>query len=77
MPRPAINEARSRLHLELPERVRNRLEEIRVLSEADSLTEVVRRALAVYDVLLVAVRDRKETVVLRSEDGKERELVIP
>lgn len=77
MPRPAINEARSRLHLELPERVRNRLEEIRVLSEADSLTEVVRRALAVYDVLLVAVRDRKERVVLRSEDGKERELVIP
>lgn len=77
MPRPAINEARSRLHLELPERVRNRLEEIRVLSEADSLTEVVRRALAVYDVLLVAVRDRKEKVVLRSEDGKERELVIP
>jgi len=77
MARPAINEARSRLHLELPERVRNRLEEIRVLSEADSLTEVVRRALAVYDVLLVAVRDRKEKVVLRSEDGKERELVIP
>jgi hypothetical protein len=41
------------------------------------LTEVVRRALSVYDVLLTAVRERGETIVLRSPDGKEREVLIP
>ncbi len=33
--------------------VRERAEHARVLSEVDSLTEVVRRALAVYEELLV------------------------
>ena len=76
-PRPANQEGRVRLNLELPERLRARLEPLRVLSEADSLTEVVRRAIALYDVLLMAVRDRGVTIVLRSRDGTERELPIP
>lgn len=47
------------------------------MSEADSITEVVRRALAVYDVLLTAVRERGERLILRSSDGTEREVIIP
>ena len=73
----AANQGRARLNLELPERLRARLEPLRALSEADSLTEMVRRAIALYDVLLMAVRDRGVTIVLRSRDGTERELHFP
>ncbi|HVK70622.1 MAG TPA: hypothetical protein VM694_39480 [Polyangium sp.] len=67
----------ARLDLEFPERVRVRLEELRAMNGADSLTEVVRRALAAYDVLLTAARERGDKIVLRSHDGTEREMVIP
>lgn len=67
----------ARLDLELPERVRARLEELRTMSGADSLTEVVRRALATYDVLLTASRERGDVIVVRSRDGTEREVFIP
>lgn len=77
MPRAANPDAKARLNLELPERVRARLEQLRMMSEADSITEVVRRALAVYDVLLTAVRERGERLILRSSDGTEREVIIP
>jgi hypothetical protein len=77
MPRARTTEPKARLHLELPERVRRRLEQLRVLTEADTITEVVRRALAVYDLLMTAVKGRKERVILRSEDGTEREVLIP
>ena len=75
--RATNQEGRVRLNLELPERLRARLESLRALSEADSLAEVVRRAIALYDVLLMAVRDRGVTIVLRSRDGTERELHFP
>lgn len=77
MPRPARNEAKVRLNLELPERVRERLERVRVMSEADSLTEVIRRALSVYDALLTSALEEGSKVVLRNADGTERELLIP
>lgn len=75
--RAAEQEGRVRLNLEFPERLRARLEPLRALSEADSLTEVVRRAIALYDVMLMAVRDRGVTIVLRSRDGTEREAPLP
>jgi hypothetical protein len=77
MPRPANPDAKARLNLELPERVRARLEHLRTISEADSITEVVRRALAVYDVVLTAVRERGDKIVLRSADGTEKEIIVP
>jgi hypothetical protein len=77
MPRAPTNDPKARLHLELPERVRARLEQLRVMTEADTITEVVRRALAVYDVLMTAVRERGDKVILRSADGSEREMIIP
>mgnify|MGYP000623783180 CR=1 FL=1 len=77
MPRPASKEARVRLNLDLPERVRERLDRVKEMSEADSITEVIRRALSVYDELLTATRDKGYTLVLRSADGKtERELFL-
>jgi CheY-like chemotaxis protein len=52
MARPASKEPKTRLNLEVPERVRERFDRLHVESEAESLTEVIRRPLAVYDVLL-------------------------
>lgn len=77
MPRPARTEARVRLHLELPERVRERLEELREMTEADTVTEVVRRALSFYDALVTAKNEDGVTVVVRGKDGRERELLLP
>lgn len=74
MPRPASAEARSRLSLELPERVRERLERVRVATEADSLTEVIRRALIVYDTLLTATAKEGGKLILRTADNEEREI---
>ncbi|WP_437567943.1 hypothetical protein [Sorangium sp. So ce542] len=44
------------------------------MSEADSLTEVIRRALSVYDALLTTTQEEGGTVVLRNADGTERQL---
>lgn len=77
MPRPASKEAKVRLNLEIPERVRERLVRVQELSEADSLTEVIRRALSVYDALLTTVRETGAKVVLRDPDGTEQELFLP
>jgi hypothetical protein len=49
---PVVDRKMTRLNLEVPESVRTRLEELRVLTEAQSMTEVIRRALAVYEFLV-------------------------
>ena len=75
MPRVAKNNPMTRLSLEMAESVRKQLEHIRDQTHADSLAEVIRRALAVYDIL------RKTTseggvIVLHTAKG-EQQLVIP
>jgi len=52
MPRPPSSQKRYRLNLEFPEKMRERIESLRVLTEADSITEVIRRALILYDFVL-------------------------
>jgi hypothetical protein len=59
----------------LTERVRDRLERLRTETEADTLVEVVRRALAVYDVLITAREEEKE-VIIRSKSGSEEKLLV-
>ena len=49
MGRPTKNHKTIRLNLELSEVVRKRLEELKTEIEADSLADVIRRALALYD----------------------------
>jgi len=77
MPRPVKTKGRSRLSLELHECVRERLEGLRHETSADSLTEVIRNALAVYDALISAARQSGDRVIIRKPDGTERELVLP
>lgn len=76
MPRLKDTREKVRLTLDLTEPVRRRLEELQALSGSDSLTETIRRALAVYDTLLVRSKDG-ERVVVRDAGGKERELILP
>ena len=77
MPRHASEEPKVRLNLELPERLRGRLDQLRAMSEAGTITQVVKRAVTLYDVLLSAIRNGRERVILRSTDGTERELLLP
>ena len=63
MPRNRIGEPKTRLQLVLPESVRQRLDELAAISGSDSLTEVIRRALAVYDLLLEHRRNGGQTLL--------------
>jgi hypothetical protein len=67
---------KTRLNLELPERIRVRLEDLRTMSESDSLTEVIRRALALYDVVLTSTKRDGQKIFLRDKDGTEREIFV-
>lgn len=49
MPRPKRTKPTTRLTLDLSDEVRARLDRLKNQTGADSLTEVIRRALAVYD----------------------------
>jgi hypothetical protein len=59
----------------MSEEVRHRLESLREKTDADSLTEVVRKALAVYDFLW-AEREKGAKLLVRGADDKDRELVL-
>jgi hypothetical protein len=74
MPRLAKKAKVKRLNLELKIDVRNRMEELRDLTDADTLVEVVRRALAVYDYVWTQKKEGARILVEDSEGT--RELVI-
>jgi hypothetical protein len=75
MAQPRKKVPTSRLNLEMAESVRQKLENLQKKTEADSLTEVVRRALTVYDSLW---REKLQggTLVVKSPGGYEGELVL-
>jgi hypothetical protein len=76
MARAATKGPTRRLTLDLSEPARERLENLRATTEADSLTEVVRRALAVYERLWDEQK-RTGRVVIRGENGEsDRELIL-
>lgn len=64
-----------RLTLEMPDGVRERIDEMKVLSQATSISEVVRRALSVYELLLDA-EAKGGSVLIEDPSGKMRQLVI-
>ena len=75
MPRIARRGVKTRLNLELSEEVRQRLESLREKTDADSLAEVVRKALVVYDFLW-SEREKGTKLLVRGADNKDRELVL-
>jgi hypothetical protein len=72
MSRSPSTHAKQRLTLELPTAVREQMEELRASTHAESVTEVIRRAIAVYaslvsldgDVHVVVKRNGREEHVL-------------
>lgn len=73
MPRLKKDEARTRLNLELPATVRERLETLRIETEADSLGEVIRRSLALYEMLW---EQQKQGVKIIARDDKDGEKTV-
>ena len=71
MPRQKNDQEKRKLTLELSLPVRERLTSLQQRSEADSLTEVIRRSLALYDLLLAA-RDNGEEIIIRSTSGEKK-----
>lgn len=61
---------KTRLSLEVPKKTRDQIDDLVTRSGASSLTEVIRRALALYDLVLEH-KDEEGTVVLRHKDGRE------
>lgn len=70
-----MSDERTRLHLEVPAAVRARVERLRDATGADGITDVIRRALAVYDAVVTA-QAAGAKVLLREADGSEREMMI-
>ncbi len=57
----------------MTEATRRELEKLRDNTQADSLAEVVRRSLAVYE-FVVDLKANGQTFFARDEDGEEREI---
>ena len=64
-----------RVNLEVDPRVRDRFEHLQRDTDAPSLTEVFRRALQVYE-MVVAHEKNSGTFILRHSDGAEERMII-
>ena len=76
MPRRKSRVRKTRVTLELPDQVRRRLDELQVISGADSMTEVVRRALHVYDQLIQMTVEKEGKISIRFPDDSETQVII-
>ena len=74
MSRPARTEPKVRLNLEISQAVRERLERLRERTGAETITEVIRRALALHELLLDQTDQGGE--ILARKDGHERLFVL-
>lgn len=51
------------------------LEDLQIRSEASSLIEVIRRALVLYNLAITA-KEQNCSLILESQDGRQKEIVI-
>lgn len=65
----------TRLNLELSTQARERLESLTTRSDTSTLTDVVKRALYLYDVLLTH-QQSGGSVVLKDVEGHEQRLIL-
>ena len=71
----AADKTKSRLNLDVPNEVRSQLDDLVARSTCSTLTDVVRRSLALYDLVLEHTHEGGK-VVFRHEDGSEEVLRI-
>ncbi len=65
-----------RLNLRMSEEDEKRIHQLMQLSGAASMTDVVRRSLAVYEHLWQEKRRRKKRIVIRDKDGEELDFLL-
>lgn len=75
MSRPASRNEKVRLSLVLTSRAKERLERLQEMTDADSMSEVVRRALIAYELLLQNQQDGGRAV-LENGDGETDRVVL-
>ena len=68
--RPDGDGGRKRLNLSVSQSVNERLERLKTLSESESVTEVIRRSLAVYEELLETQKEGGK-VIIRDKNGED------
>ncbi len=76
MSRPNRKVKKVRLNLELSPAVRERLDALQITTDADSLSEVIRHSLAVYEKLWEVVVNNDNMLIVRDSEGREREFVF-
>lgn len=64
-----------RINLELPGKLKERIDHVKELSEAESVSEVLRWSLAVYEYLWLE-KGKGSEIVIRKKNGKEKELEL-
>lgn len=64
-----------RINIEVSPRVRRKLGELKELTGARSLTEVIRRSFALYDMVVSESR-KGNVLILEHEDGRQERVVI-
>lgn len=74
MARQTNNDNKVRLNLTMSPQVKLKLDEIVERTQADSMSEVVRRSLAIYDFLLKENSNGFTIAILKSDTGKEKEV---
>ena len=65
----------NRLNVSVTDKGRNRMEKLQSQLEAESLSDVIRKGVALLQ-LVVDARMRNEKVFVRNENGDERELWV-
>ncbi len=75
MSRPPSLFKKSRLTLEFSEQVRAQLTKLREKTHAGSITEVIRRALGVYETFL-GISDHAE-LYIKNPDGTMEKILLP
>ena len=75
MPNSKTTLKRKRLSLDLTPQVKLRIENLRDITEAETITEVIRRALASYELLCEAQASGK-SIFIRDVDGEESALIL-
>jgi hypothetical protein len=73
---PKGSSGRVRLNLEFPQRTYDQMLEVQKRTEAASITEVMRRSIAVYDLLTQHIQSGGEIELITNRGTKEKLLIL-
>lgn len=76
MPRPKHSEPKVRLNLEISKSLRDRVERLQQTTEADSITEVIRRSVALAEELINATKRGDAVVIRDGTTGLEKTIML-